>query len=270
MSFNNSSSSPTGRDMSGPWRRKDSHSPASSPSRTFDKVSASTPCLTFRDMHLGDFFWLPKRDEIPVDSLPKPLNRNAGMFGHPVVIVNINKDENIVSFRSVTTSKGKDNETGRKDRMQTRVCIEPQRGYTEVEKSELSNEHQLDRTYRFHGNSGDLRKPSEVLITEGLIFKIEPHILQPLAWTKKRVHLDADSTKRLVLECPKVYGPASPRRDSSSSSSSNSSSPSPSPSPAERRPLALMSVNVPSPATRSKATSKARPCDGPGNWRRTV
>ena len=51
-----------------------------------------------------------------------------------------------MSFRSVTTSKDKDDETGRKDRMQTRVCIQPKRGYTEVEERELSNEYQLDET----------------------------------------------------------------------------------------------------------------------------
>jgi len=76
-------------------------------------------------MHLGDFFWLTKREEIPLDSFLKLLNRNGGMLRYPVVIVNINKDENIVSFRSVTISKDNDNETGRKDRMQTRVCIKP-------------------------------------------------------------------------------------------------------------------------------------------------
>jgi len=85
-------------------------------------------------MHLGDFFWLPKREEIPLDSLPKSLNRDGGMFGHPVVIVNINKTTCLVSYRSVTSVKKRTDRIQQgiingQDRIATRVCITRQ-GYS--------------------------------------------------------------------------------------------------------------------------------------------
>ena len=42
---------------------------------------------------------------------------------------------------------------------------QPKCGHTEVEERELSNEYQLDETYRFHEDSGDLRNPSKILIS---------------------------------------------------------------------------------------------------------
>jgi len=208
-------------------------------------------------MHLGDFLYLPDRDSIHDDPI-KHETRNKGMFGHPVVLVKINRDENRVYFRSVTTSKDKDDETGRQARMQTRVCIVPKRGYTEVESRNLYNEHQMDESYCLHKDSADLRKPSEILITEGLIFKVKPQTLLPLGWAKgNRVYLDVDSTNRLVWECPKVYGPGSSLRRGSSSSDSGSStlssSGSTSPPTTQRSILAERNVNITSLTTANKS-----------------
>jgi len=85
-------------------------------------------------MHLGDFFWLPKREEIRLDFLPNPLNRDEGMFGHPVVIVNIKKTTCLVSHRSVTSVKKRTDRIQQgiingQDRIATRVCIK-RRGYS--------------------------------------------------------------------------------------------------------------------------------------------
>jgi len=229
-------------------------------------------------MHLGGFFWLPEQKNIPEASWPKHWYRNPGMFNHPVVIIDINDTTGQVTFRSVTSVRTKADRQGKDiggaDRMRTRVVITPNGGYkSEADRDQYTNEHQMTDSYCLHADSINLQNRSEIIIAEGLSFDVVPSTLRPLGWAKNGqiVRLDDKSTKRLVNECPWVRGPASsPRRGSSSTSSSDSSSPSPSPSPAERRPLALKSVNVPSPATRSKTTPKAKPWEAPGPWTKRV
>lgn len=252
--------------------RRDSHSPSSSPNRAHNQVTASSPCLAMRDMHLGEFLFLPEQDQIPDKSCIKHERRNPGMFGHPVVIVGINHSMGIVTYRSVTSVKKRTDRIQQgingRDRMITRVCIK-RRGYDNNPYGEYNNEHQLEESYYLHEDSMNFKKPSEVLITAGLDFKIEPATLKRLDWAKgSRVYLDIESAKRLAGECPIVRGPAySPRRGSSSSDegrSSSSSSPSPSPLPRLRGALMERSANITTPSTRAKVDLMKR------DWRPKV
>lgn len=264
MSFTNSSTSlkvaKSKTSMNWCTDRENSSSPASSPIGASNQVTASSPCLTISDMHLGDFFFLPEQKYIPDNSCIKHEKRNPAMFGHPVVIVDINNTTGLVSYRCVTSVKKRTDRIAHdingEDRMATRVCIR-RPGYVS-KYDEWYNEHQRTESYYLHEDSMDLKKASEVLITTGLVFPIEPETLQRLDWAEgTRVRLDKASAERLAWKCPKVYGPApSPRRDSPlSDKRSLSSSPSGSPSPPPKRRGVLMerSANITTPSTPAKA-----------------
>jgi len=119
---------------------------STSPSRAFTNINASYPCLTNRDMHLGDFFWRPQCIQ---DGCLPAVSRGCSSGAIPDY------------SKWTVTSDWLDHSL----QLHVSNVSQSKRGYTEVEERELSNEYQLDETYRFQEDSGDLRNPSEILIS---------------------------------------------------------------------------------------------------------